>query len=42
MFQAFQITMIVLVALPTLSLVWKQCVLHSRRKKKKPNFHPKP
>ena len=42
MFQAFQITLIILIVLPTLGLVWRQCVLYSRRKKENPKSHPKP
>ena len=42
MFQPFQITLIILTVLPTLGLVWKQCVLYSRRKKENPKSHPKP
>ena len=42
MFQAFQITLIILIVLPTLGLVWRQCVLYSRRKKENPNSRPKP
>ena len=42
MFQAFQITLIILIVLPTLGLVWRQCVLYSRWKKENPNSPPKP
>lgn len=42
MFEALQITLIILIVLPTLGLVWRQCVLHSRWKKENPNSRPKP
>ena len=42
MFEAFQLTLIVMIVLTTLGLVWRQCVLYSRWKKEKPNSRPKP
>ncbi len=42
MFEAFQITLVVLLVSSSLALVFRQCVLYSRWRKEKNNSRRKP
>ena len=41
MFEAMQITLVVLLVASSLALVWRQAVLYSRWRKEKTNSRPK-